>query len=116
MLFMTYSYGKDLRSLVVRKVSSWMSQQAAAEMFEIGKSTVSDWMIQYCKYGSLEPHKRHRYKKRVSDDDLLSYIRKLSDATLPEIPSHFNMGITTIFYRSDQLEINRKKTRYIHDI
>lgn len=110
---MTHQYSKDLRSLVVRKVLSGMSQKAAAEMFEIGTSTVSDWVRQYKLDGSLEPPARPRYKKRVKDKELLSYIDKRSDATLEEIAGHFNMGITTIFYRLGCLGITRKKNHTI---
>jgi len=106
---MTYNYSEDLRGLVVRKVASGMSQVAAAKMFEIHVTTIAKWIKSYRKSGILLPPKRAEYKKRVSDEDLLSYVNKRSDATLAEIAGHFNMGAASIFYRLKKLGITRKK-------
>jgi transposase len=110
---MTYAYGKDLRSLAVRKVLSGMSQQAVADMLEVGKSTISRWIIGYQETGSLQPSKRSDYRKRVSNEELLTYLHKRSDATLAEIAGHFNMGVSTVFFRLRNLGITRKKNHSI---
>ena len=59
---MTYNYSEDLRGLVVRKVSSGMSQVAAAKMFEIHVTTIAKWMKSYRKTGSLLPPNRAEYQ------------------------------------------------------
>ena len=113
MVIMTYNYSEDLRGLVVRKVASGMSQIAAAKMFEIHVTTIVKWMKSYHKTGSLLPPNRAEYKKRLSDEELLAYVKKLSDATLAELAGHFNYKVPSIFYRLQKLNIARKKNHAV---
>lgn len=111
---MTYNYSEDLRGLVVRKVLSGMSQQAASKTFEIHRTTISRWLSQYRKDGRLSPLPRRSYRsQKMSDDDLLSYIKKRGDATLEEISGHFNIATTTVMRRFRKLGITRKKNHVI---
>ena len=106
---MTYNYSEDLRGLVVRKVLSGMSNRRASELYEVHRSTISKWVKEYRQDGNLSPNPRRSYKKRVSDEELLAYIDKRSDATLEEIAGHFDYKFQSIWYRLKKLGITRKK-------
>ncbi|MSP28374.1 MAG: helix-turn-helix domain-containing protein, partial [Methylococcales bacterium] len=55
------------------------------QIFTIGQDTLNRWIRQYEETGSLAPKVRTEYKRKFSDEDLLSYIKQYPSATLEEI-------------------------------
>lgn len=107
-------YSEDFRHLVVKKFLGGMSRGEVLSFFDIGYDTLTRWVKQYKEAGDLSPKICHRYRsKKVSDDALLAYVKKYSDATLEEIAGHFNVSIGLVFYRLKKLGITRKKNHAI---
>lgn len=111
---MSKVYSKDFRECVVENIQKGMSRKEAIRVFKIGSDTITRW-LRWSKQGrGLETQKRKRYEsKKLSDNDLLLYIKANEDSMLEEIAEKFGMSIHAIWYRLKQLGITRKKNHAI---
>ena len=107
---MSKIYSKDYRECVVDNIRNGMSRKEAIRIFKIGSDTITRWLRWSKQDRGLETISRNRYEsKKLSDDELLLYIKANEDSTLEEIAEHFRMSTHAIWYRLKQLGITRKK-------
>ena len=111
---MSKIYSKDFRECVVQNILDGMPRQEALNIFKIGSDTLTRWLRWHRQTGDLSTASRGRYKfRKISDDELSSFVENHSDSTLEEISSHFNVSTTAIFKRLKLLDITRKKNHAI---
>ena len=103
-------YSKDFRECVVENVLNGMSHKEAFSIFKVSLQTISNWLRWHRERGDLSTPKRGRYvSKKLSDDELASFIESNNDNSLDEVAEHFNMSRTAIWHRLKVLNITRKK-------
>ena len=113
-LIMSKIYSKDYRECVVDNIRNGMSRKEAIRIFKIGSDTITRWLRWSKQDRGLETISRNRYEsKKLSDDELLLYIKANEDSTLEEMAEHFRMSTHAIWYRLKQLGITRKKNHAI---
>lgn len=111
---MSKIYSKDFRECVVQNILDGMPRQEALNIFKIGSDTLTRWLRWHRQKGDLSTPSRGRYKfRKLSDDELISFIEGHSDSTLEEISAHFGVSTTAIFKRLKLLDITRKKNHAI---
>ena len=109
------AYSNDFRNLVIKKSIGGMSSEEIVSFFEIGYDTLTRWLRQYRKTGSVAPQKRGRYRPRKLDDNKLSnYVKLHPDETLEEMASYFQVTKSAIWKRLKILGITRKKKTTIY--
>ena len=108
---MKKAYSEDLRKCVINCYEAGFPKTLIIQIFTIGKDTLNRWIRQYKETGSLAPKVRTEYKRKFSDEDLLSYIKQYPSATLEEIATHLSVKIPSVHARLKQCGVTRKKKR-----
>jgi transposase len=106
---MKKAYSEDLRKCVINCYEAGFPKTLIIQIFAIGKDTLNRWIRQYKETGSLAPKVRTEYKRKFSDEDLLSYIKQHPSATLEEIATHLSVKIPSVHARLEQCGVTRKK-------
>jgi transposase len=109
---MKKAYSEDLRKCVINCYEAGFPKTLIIQIFAIGKDTLNRWIRQYKETGSLAPKVRTEYKRKFSDEDLLSYIKQHPSATLEEIATHLSVKIPSVHARLEQCGVTRKKKRF----
>ncbi|MSP27849.1 MAG: hypothetical protein EXR80_05285, partial [Methylococcales bacterium] len=73
---MKKAYSEDLRKCVISCHEAGCPKTLIIQILTIGQDTLNRWIRQYEETGSLAPKVRTEYKRKLSDEDLLSYIKQ----------------------------------------
>jgi len=104
---MTYSV--DLRERVVGYVRAGGSADDAAEMFQVGRSTVYRWL----DAPDLRPKPAKERRRKLDKGALAAHVRDVPDALLRERAKHFGVSVNAIWVAVRKLKIT-KKNHQIH--
>ena len=103
------SYSIDLREKVVAFVDSGSSVIKAAEIFQIGTTTIHSWRVKKKAEGNLGNKPLNRPHKKISPEVLRALIAARPDMYLREIAEEFNCCTNAISKALRRLNITRKK-------
>ena len=106
---MARPYSVDLRARVLEYLKTNNDKKAAAQLFQVGISTIYQWINLKKDKGHIQPKKRKYAYKKIDDQKLIDYVESNPDHFLSEIAAHFNLTITGIFRALKRLKITRKK-------
>jgi transposase len=98
------SYSVDLRERVVGYVRGGGSPTQAAQLFQVGRTTLYRWL------GSedLQPKPAKERKRKLDKTALAAHVRGYPDALLKERASHFGVRINAIWTALKKLKITKK--------
>jgi transposase len=103
------SYSIDLREKVIEFITQGNTQKAAAEVFNLNKSTVNRWWIRHEKEGHIRPRKNLGKKPTVTEEAFKIYIAKNPNFTTEEMGRHFNISSPGAFYWLKKFGFSYKK-------
>ena len=102
------SYSVDLRERVIFYIQSGNNRANASKVFNVGISTVRNWIQLYQETGSLSPRPHGGgFQSKVDADEFQDYIDNHPNKTLHEIGDHFNISHEGAAY-------NLRKHAYVH--
>ena len=102
-------YSVDLRRRVLEYIEETADKEKASQLFKVGIATIYRWIARKKQSGNVEPSPKKAYKKKIDDQQLITYVEKNPDHFLIEIAAHFNTTLQAIFYALKRLRITRKK-------
>ena len=103
-------YPEEFRKKVLEYIDGFHAQSEVAELFNISRKTVWNWVNQRKKTGNLKPKKPERKARKLNKEDLLQYVKNNPDAYLREIAEHFGCVISAVHKRLKKFGITYKKT------
>ena len=106
---MIMSYSIDLREKVIKHHEKGNSIKATAELFEIGTTTVSEWIKLKKETGELEKRPLNRTHKKIEPKKLKAYVKENPDHFQKEIAKAFDCTQQAVFLALKRLGITRKK-------
>lgn len=106
---MAKPYSVDLRKRVVEYIEETKDKTKASQLFKVGIATIYRWIARKKQTGNVEPSPKKSYKKKIDDQQLISYVEQNPDHFLSEIAGHFGTTLQAIFYALQRLRITRKK-------
>lgn len=106
---MPSSYSQDFRKKVITYVNKGNSCNRASIKFEIAANTVRNWYKRYKLEGNYLPKKVGGKKGRVTNQDILLYVKSNPDFILSEMGKHFNMSAAGAYYWLKKLNYSYKK-------
>lgn len=106
-------YNIDLRKKVIEFLEDGNTQAASARVFNLNKSTVNRWYLQYKRTGDLLHKKYHGSKPRIDKVKLVEYVNKHSNGKLEDFALVFKVSTTAIFRCLKQLKFVFKKNLYL---
>lgn len=105
------SYSKDLREQAVKYKLKGHTLEETAEIFGVGKSSISKWVQQYKETGDLSNKPLNRGYKKIDPKELIAYVEEHPDAFQKEIAEHFDATQQGVAKALKRLKITRKKRR-----
>lgn len=102
-------YNIDLRKKVIEFLEKGNTQVTSAKLFNLNKSTVNRWYLQYKRTGDLLHKKYPGSKPRIDKVKLVEYVNKHSDGKLEDFALVFKVSTTAIFRSLKQLKFVFKK-------
>jgi transposase len=98
------SYSVDLRERVVSYVRGGGSPTKAAQVFQVGRTTLYRWL----GLGDLRPKPAKERRRKLDKAALASHVRDYPDALLRERAAHFGVHINAIWTALKKLKITKK--------
>jgi len=105
------AYSLDLRKKVI-KFRKENTLDKTHEVFNISKSTISDWETLLEETGSLEKRPLNRSFKKIDPEKLAEFIIDKPDAYLREIAAYFGCTIRAAEQALDKQSITLKKLKF----
>ena len=105
-------YSIDLRKRVIKAVKSNMSKHKAAEVYNVCKQTIYNWLKLENEQGSLEPKTGFQKGHSHGIKDLAAFrefVDKHPDYTQEEMGEYFSVGSSTISRTLIKIGYTRKK-------
>jgi transposase len=102
------SYSVDLRERVVGYVRGGGSPTIAAELFQVGRTTLYRWLGS----ADLRPQPAKERRRKLDKVALAAHVRDFPDALLRERAAYFGVTINAIWIALKRLAITKKTTRY----
>jgi putative transposase len=102
------SYSVDLRERVVVYVRGGGSPTKAAQLFQVGRTTLYRWLGS----ADLWPKLAKERKRKLDKAALAAHVQDFPDALLRERAAHFGVTINAIWVALKKLAITKKTTRY----
>ena len=102
------SYSVDLRERVVSYVRGGGSRTQAAQLFQVGRTTLYRWL----NSPDLPPQPAKERRRKLDKVALAAHVRGYPDALLRERAAHFGVHINAILVALKKLKITKKATRY----
>lgn len=103
------AYDLKTREQVLKYLGKGHTIQQAHEEFEIGTTTIKEWIKLQKETGSLEKRPLERTAPKLCPNRLKAYIIEYPDKYLCEIAEVFNCTRQAVFYALKRLKITRKK-------
>ena len=109
---MPNGYSNDLRERVLSYYDDGHTQKETCEVFEIGRTTLNQWLKLRRDTGSahLRARPKRRRSAKISEQKLRAYIVAYPDAYLREIAEEFDVTDVAILYACRRFGITRKKS------
>ncbi len=107
-----HSYSLDLRKRVIKAVKSNMTKDKAAEVYEITKQTIYNWLKLEKAQGNLKPKTGFQKGHSHGIKDLAAFrkfVDQHPDYTQEEMGEYFSVGSSTISRTLIKIGYTRKK-------
>ncbi len=98
------SYSVDLRERVVSFVRGGGSPTKAAQVFQVGRTTLYRWL----NSPDLQPKPARERQRKLDKAALAEHVRNFPDALLKERAAHFGVHINAIWTALKKLKITKK--------
>ena len=98
------SYSVDLRERVVSYVLGGGSRTKAAELFQVGRTTLYRWL----NSTDLRPKPARERRRKLDKAALAAHVRDFPDALLKERAAHFGVHINAIWTAQKKLKVTKK--------
>ena len=98
------SYSVDLRERVVSYVRGGGSRTQAAQLFQVGRTTLYRWL----NSSDLRPKPAKERRRKLDKAALAAHVRDYPDALLRERAAHFGVHINAIWVALKKLKITKK--------
>ncbi len=103
------SKSKDLRESAIAYNEAGYTIAETAEVFQVGKCTISEWKKRKKETGNLNNKPLNRTFKKFDPEKLKTYVKNHPDATQQEMADEFGCCNQTISKAYKRLGITRKK-------
>jgi transposase len=103
------SYSVDLRERVVGYVRGGGSPTQAAQLFQVGRTTLYRWL----GAPDLQPRPAKMRKRKLDKAALSAHVRDAPDALLRERAAHFGVTINAIWVALKTLGITKKNDQVL---
>ena len=107
------SYSQDFRKKVIEYVNKGNSCHSTSIKFEISSNTVMNWYKRCKSEGNYLPRKVRGKKGRVSEQDVVTYVKNNPNFILLEMGKHFGMSAPGALYWLRKLGFSYKKSLYL---
>jgi len=105
------AYSLDLRERVMDYLDDGHTYQETSNLFKISLRTIFNWSKLRKEKGSLVVENTPRSPHKLSDTELLEYIRLHPDAYLRDIAEHFKTCKAAVYKALKRLGVTRKKNK-----
>lgn len=99
----------DLREAAVAYHEAGHTIEETAEVFQVGKSTISEWKKKKKETGNLNKKPLNRTFKKIDPEKLKAYVKAHPDATQQEMADEFGCSNQAISKALKRNKITRKK-------
>ena len=106
---MARAYSVDLRERAVEYVLDGGDRDEACRIFKVAYRTLSNWLRQYKKTGTLAPKPKGSRPWKLDHAAIIEHVRNNNDSTLHEIAQHFGTVVSAIDHVLRKFNITRKK-------
>ncbi len=103
------AYSLDFRQKVLQYIDKTGSISKAAEIFQLSRNSIYQWLKLQKKTGSLNHQAKGTKPRKVDRKKLKEHLDKHPDAYLAEIAAEFHCHPTAIHYALKVMGYTRKK-------